>query len=48
MPAFDVGALIDKPLPMLLFTTTLCYESKLGNGLSVRASITKGGIVSQH
>jgi hypothetical protein len=41
MPAFDVEALTDKPLPILLFTTTLHFESKIGKSLSVRASIPK-------
>jgi hypothetical protein len=31
MPAFDVEALIDKPLPVLLFTTTLHCDSKVGH-----------------
>jgi hypothetical protein len=49
MPAFDVDALTDKPLPVLLSAlTTLCYESKIGKGLSMRASMPKGGIISQH
>jgi len=39
MPAFDVEARTDKPLPTVLFTTTHHYESKIGKGLSVRASI---------
>jgi len=37
MPAFDVEARTDKPLPTVLFTTTLHYESKIDKNLSVRA-----------
>jgi hypothetical protein len=31
MPAFDAEALTDKPLPILLFTPTLHYDSKIGH-----------------
>jgi len=48
MPACDVEAHTDKPLPIVLFTTSLHFESKIGKSLSVRALIPKWGTVSQH
>jgi hypothetical protein len=41
MPTFGVEAHTDKTLSIVLFTTTLHYESKIGKSLSVRASIPK-------
>jgi len=40
MPAFDVEAHKDEPLPTVLFTT-LHYESKIGKSLSVKATMPK-------
>jgi hypothetical protein len=56
MPAFDVEALTDKPLPVLLFTTALHYGSKVGHEcqnekllVNVKEQICKqGGTKIQH